>query len=246
MPLQALTLRLCVEETAHPPYITPDGYGDVGLLIRKAAKEAGIGLEFRAVPLLRCREEVRFNRADGYPLTPYTPSLTSFVAFPMNGNEADLSYAVATWRILVYRRAGTQVKWDGSRFTSLTTSVLVPTGSTVLVDRLTALGVAVEQSGKTLEMNFLKLLAGRADVVIDTESKGSALMTQTRFQQGVEVLPQPFAHVPVYLGLSRQFFEHNTRASERLWSAIARIRQTPAYQNEIRRHAPPTGRDALD
>lgn len=224
-PLHALTLRLCVEETAHQPYITPDGHGETGELIREAARLVGINVVFRAVPLLRCREEVRSNRVDGYPMAPYTPSLMSFVAYPMQDGEADPTHAVAIWRMVVYRRMGSRVEWDGRRFRQLTTPVLIPSGATFLMDRLAALDVPMEHGSKTAEMNFMKLLAGRADMAIEVETKGEVLMRQERFRNGIEALQPAFAEVPVYLGLSRQFYESNTRAADRLWHEIARLRK---------------------
>lgn len=225
MPLHALTLRLCVEEDAHLPSITPQGHGEIGELIRRAAAQAGIEVTFRAVPLLRCREEVRTNRVDGYPIAPYTASLTGFVAFPMHNSAPDRTAAVAIWRLQAYRRAGSRVEWDGQRFKNLATPVLIPAGGTLLMDRLAAMEVPVERSSKTMEMNFLKLLAGRADVAIDIEAKGNVLMQQDRFQRGIEMLRPAFAEVPVYLGLSRRFYELHTEAAEQLWQEIARLRK---------------------
>ncbi len=89
LPVQAVTLRLCVDERSHLPFVTPKGEGIADVLVREAAREVGIALEYRAAPIARCREELRVNVADAFPMTPYTTALLGFVAYPMNGSEAD-------------------------------------------------------------------------------------------------------------------------------------------------------------
>lgn len=231
----ALTLRLCTDEHSHLPYITPTGEGTADLLIREAAREAGIEVQFHAAPITRCREEIRVGAADGFPTTPYTPSIMGFVALPMNGGDIDPSRAVATTRSMVFRRAGSAAEWDGGRFTQLTTSVLVPFGSVLLMDRLKALNVAVDDSGKTLGANFAKMLAGRADLAVGSEYSGRALMAQPPFAGKVEVLATPFTDEPYYLGVSKRFHDAHPQAIQQLWDAIARIRRSPAYQARLRK-----------
>lgn len=231
----ALTLRLCTDEHSHLPYITPTGEGTADLLIREAAHEAGITVEFHAAPITRCREEIRVNAADGFPTTPYTPSIMGFVAFPMNGGDIDVSKAISTTRSMVFRRTGSAAQWDGERFMQLTTSVLVPFGSVLLLDRLKGMNVAIDDSGKTLGANFAKMLAGRADLAVGSEYSGRALMAQPQFAGKVEVLAVPFTDEPYYLGVSKRFHDAHPAAVQKLWDAIARIRRTPAYQARLRK-----------
>jgi polar amino acid transport system substrate-binding protein len=234
-PAGAVTLRLCTDEQSHLPFITPGGEGVADLLIREAAAEAGIVVESHAAPITRCREEIRRLLADGFPTTPFTPSLTGFVAYPMNGAVVDPGRAVTSQRGMVYRRRGSAADWDGARFSGTSAPVLAPFGSVLLIDRLKAIGMPVEDSGKTLGANLRKLLAGRADLAVGAEFSGYALLSQPEFAGKLEMLTLPFTEEPYYLGLSRDFQLAHPQEVEHLWSAIARIRRTPAYQATLRR-----------
>lgn len=230
---QAVTLRLCLDERSNAPYVTPSGGGVTGQLIAEAAREVGLTLTHYAAPTTRCREEIRFNAADGFPTTPYTPALLHFMVYPMRGAAPDTARAVMSLRNLVYRRAGTAAGWDGARFTQLSTPVLVRFGSMLVIDKLAAMGVQADDSAKTLEANFSKLLAGRAALVVAPEMMGQALLADPQFAGKIEVLPVPFTDEPYYLGLSRKFYHAHPQLSERLWDAIARIRRSPTYQKAL-------------
>jgi polar amino acid transport system substrate-binding protein len=234
-PAAAVTLRLCTDEHSRLPYITPQGTGMADLLIREAARELGITLELRPAPITRCREEVRVNAVDGYPIVPYSPSVREFMAFPMHGNEPDASRAIGNIRLLIFRRVGTLAAWDGARFTQLTTPVLVPSGSVLSQDRLTQMGVPQENTARGLEANFQKLLAGRAELAMGSEFTGNVLMGQPQYAGKIEALPAPFADEPFYLGVSKRFHDANADLMEKLWNAMARLRKSPAYQQAMRK-----------
>jgi polar amino acid transport system substrate-binding protein len=234
-PVGAVTLRLCTDEHSHLPFITPTGDGISDILIREAANEAGVSVEFHSAPPTRCREEIRANLADGFPTSPYTSSLLTFMAFPMKDGEADSSRAVTSTRALVFRRIGSTANWDGAHFTQLSTAVLVPLGAALLLDRAKAIGVPIDNTGNTLDVNFAKMLAGRADLALGSEYSGQVLMTRPEFVGKIEVLPIPFSDESYFLGLSKRFRDTNPDAAEQIWDAIGRIRRTNAYQDQLRK-----------
>lgn len=234
-PAAAVTLRLCTDEHSRLPYITPQGTGVADVLIREAARELGITVEFRPAPITRCREEVRVNAVDGFPTVPYSASVTDFMAFPMHGNDPDPSRAVGNIRAMVFRRVGTPAAWDGARFTQLNTPVLVPFGSVLLLDRLTQMGIPLENTARGLEANFQKLLAGRAELAVGSEFTGNVLLGQPQYAGRIEVLPVPFTDEPYYLGVSKHFRDSNRETMEKLWNTMARIRKSPAYQQTLRK-----------
>jgi polar amino acid transport system substrate-binding protein len=226
---QALTLRLCTDEKSHRPYLTPEGGGTAGLLIQLSAREVGIDVQFYPAPTTRCREEIRVGLADGFPITPHTPALEPFMAYPMKKGKPDGERAVMTARTAVFRRSASSVDWDGSRFSGLSTPVLVPFGAVLLVDRLKAMDVAMDDKGKSLDANLVKLLAGRADAAIGSETSGFALLADPQFKGKVEMLPIAFSAEPYFLGLNKQYYEANSELLEKLWTAMGRIRKSPAY-----------------
>jgi len=234
-PAAAVTLRLCTDEQSRLPYITPQGTGMADMLIKEAAREVGITVEFRPAPITRCREEIRVNAVDGFPTVPYSASVTEFMAFPMHGTAPDAARAVGNIRALVFRRVGTPAAWDGARFTQLTTPVLVPFGSVLLLDRLTQMGIPLENTARGLEANFQKLLAGRAELAVGSEFTGMVLLGQAQYAGKIEALPAPFTDEPYYLGVSKRFRDTHPDLMEKLWNAMTRIRKSAAYQQAMRK-----------
>lgn len=230
----AVKLRLCVDARPHPPYLTPDGKGTVGLLLRLAAAEAGVELETRGAPVPRCREEIRAGLADGYPSASYTPTWRTLLDYPMKKGRPDPARAVLFVRVLAFQRKGGGAGWDGKRFASPDKPVLVAYGSVLIGDRLAALGQPSDTTGKNLEVSFTKLVAGRGDVALGWEQDGLALMGQPAFAGKVEALAQPFAEEQFHLGLSKRFCREHPETAMQLWAAVARVKNSPAYLEAVR------------
>ncbi len=225
----AAKLRICFDTRPHLPHLTPEGGGTVGVLIKMAAAETGVDIDAYSVPVTRCREEIRANLAAGFPTTPYVPDQFPFLAFPMAQGGEDASRSVMSARTLVFRRKGNKVGWDGKRFVHLKTPVLIVFGSALLTSRLGGMGVPFDDKGKSVDINLSKLLAGRADIAVAWESDAMPLLSRPEFAGKIEVLPQPFAVVPYYLAISKQFVAENPGVAEQLWNAIGRIKTTPQY-----------------
>ncbi len=236
-------LRLCTDDKSHMPFMTPQGGGLAGMLIQMAAKEVGVQVEFHAAPTTRCREEIRVGVAHGFPTAPYTPALEPFMAFPMKNGKPDAERAVMTARAVVFRLKASPAHWDGTQFSHVSKPVLIPFGAVLLVDRLKAMEVPADDKGKTLEANLIKLLAGRGEVAIGSETSGLALLATPQFQGKIEMLPIAFTEEPYYLGLNRQFYEANTEQMEALWTAVGRIRKTPAYLKQSEKAFAQAARD---
>lgn len=231
---QALKLRLCVDSRPHPPFLTPDGGGNVGLLVKLAAAESGIELELYSAPVTRCRAEIAAGLADGYPSASYTPSLLPLLHYPMKDGRPDAARSVLLVRVMAFRRVGGQVEWDGARFAQLKTPVLVGYGSVMMIDRLTAMGQGIDAESRSLDATFAKLMAGRGDVALGWEVDGRALLAKPGFAGKVEALAPPFAEELYYLGLSKRFYQSEGDAAERLWNAIGRIKQSAPYLAAIK------------
>ncbi|MDC8758619.1 hypothetical protein [Janthinobacterium fluminis] len=231
---QAVKLRLCVDARPHPPFLTPDGGGSVGLLMRLAAAEVGVELELYHAPVTRCREEIRANLADGYPSASHTPSWLPLLDYPMKKGRPDPARSVLFVRVLAFQRKGGGVDWDGRRFARLATPVLVAYGSVLIGDRLAALRQPSDTTGKNLDVVFAKLLAGRGDVALGWEQDGLNLMGKPEFAGKVEALSLPFAEEWFYLGLSKRFYQQYPGVAEQLWAAIGRLRNSPLYLDALR------------
>jgi polar amino acid transport system substrate-binding protein len=229
-PARADTIRICVDEQSHMPFIDVAGNGVTGQLILQAAREVGIDMVFYAAPTTRCREEIRAGIANGFPTTPYTTALLPFMAYPMQQGKPDAARAVLLARAMVFRRQGSRADWDGKAFSGMALPALIPFGSVLLSDRLRQMRVPYDDKGKTLSLIFGKLLAGRGDVAIGAEYGGAAQLVDPRFAGKIEVLALPFSEESYYLAVSRTFYDANAARVEQLWDAIGRIRASPTYR----------------
>jgi len=218
-------LRMCVDSHPHPPFIMPDGGGSAGRLIAAAARQAGFELEIYQASIARCRAEIGLNLAHGYPTTPYLAELLPIVDFPMRGGAPDPARATMRSRIMLFRRSGAGVTWDGVRLGGLARPVLVPSGSLMIPPFLKALGAPMDVSGQSMAINFVKLMAGRSDSLAGLEDEGERLLRDPRFAGKIEVLPLPLFEQTYYFAISRDFRARHGPAVEAMWDAIGRLNQ---------------------
>lgn len=219
------TLRMCTDVNPHLPYLTPDGGGTVGLLVAAAARETGVVLVVHPASLARCRAEVFINLVHGFPMTPYMPELLTFAAYPMRGNAPDAARAVVSARIMLFRRIGAPVAWDGKRLTGLARPVLVAAGSVTVRELFKASATPVDENGKSLEVNLAKMMAGRGELAAGFEEEGVALLRLPRFAGKVEMLPLPLVVKDYYLAVSKDYYFVHRAQVERMWDAIGRLNQ---------------------
>ena len=100
---------------------------------------------------------------------------------------------------------------------------------------MAAMKIPFDASGKTLEINFGKLVGGRSEIAIGSELNGQDLMADPRFKGKIEMLPLPFSDEAYYMAVSKTFHEANPDTTARMWSAIARLRKSPAYLEGARK-----------
>jgi len=221
--VKAMTMRICTDEL--PPYTSGAADGTADRLILEAASEVGLTMEYHSATLARCREELRLNLVDSFPTGPYSPSV-GFAVYPMKGTVPDIARAVLIRRVLVFRRVGSPAEWSGTVFSKLTTPVLVQFGADELRENVKTYGVRVDDGGKSVGINFAKMLAGRAELAVAPELSGLATIKQPPYAGQIEALPTPFKSQPYYLIISKQFYQANTELVQRLWDGIGRIRRS--------------------
>ncbi len=228
----AAALRLCTDVQPHPPYLTPDGGGLIGRLVSQAARDAGVALSYRPASLARCRAEVALGTVHGFPMAPYMPAALPFARYPMRDGLPDASRAVAQLRIMLYRRRGAAVSWDGKRIEGLRRPVLIAAGSVAIQDKLDALQVATDNNARSIDVNFAKIMAGRGELTAGFEEEGKRLLRLPQYAGNIEMLPQPLQEGTYYLVVSRSFYAGNDAAVEKLWDAIGRLNQAAKTQKE--------------
>lgn len=233
-PANAGALRLCVDNESHYPLLTPDGGGAAGVLARLAAADSDLELTWHAAPAARCREELRAGVVDGYPLIGFYPAMRLVLSYPMNGDVADASRAVLSARAVVVRRKGSDVAWDGQRFSGLNGSVLLQFGYDYLKSTLNELGVRIDDHAKSVEANLQKLAIGRGDAAVVLEVDALPLLARPEYGSKLEVLPVPLSAEVYYLTVTHTYYRDHKADVERLWAAIGRLRNSPRYKLAMR------------
>ncbi|HEY0062162.1 MAG TPA: hypothetical protein VGC21_08575 [Telluria sp.] len=219
----AAELRMCVDQHPHLPYLTPEGGGTVGRMASRAAREAGFRLTLFVAPVARCRVEVERGLAHSYPLTPYLPAQLPFVAYPMRAGLPDSTRATVRARVALFRPVGGTAQWDGVSISGIERKVLVPHGSLVLSEVLRARQVPFDQEGRSLAINFAKMLAGRGDAAAGFEAEGLQLMAQPPFAGKIEMLALPLFEQTYYLGVSKTYYASHGAQVEKMWDALGRL-----------------------
>jgi polar amino acid transport system substrate-binding protein len=227
-------LRLCIEENPYPPLIYADRDGAIPILVRMAAQEAGLRVSFHRAPYLRCLAQVRGGQSDGYPSVAHGIEGDDAYVFPGQPDAPDPERATVATAVLVYRRTGADVEWDGSAFHGLHRPVLHERSGLLVAKRLRALGVTADSRGKNAEANLAKLLAGRGDAVVTFEVAAASLLGDPRFAGKVEALPTPFFVENYYLGISPPVYTRHRDKVEAMWQAIARLRHSPEYAAAVK------------
>ncbi len=237
----ALDLRVCTLDQPFPPFTMPDGSGQAQELLRQASK----GTDFRFAniyaPRLRCREMLKSGEVDAI-LSGYLPEREEYGVFPKRAGKIDETMQLGAVRYLVYRQRGSKVSWDGNRLRGLDQApVGVLTGMAV-TSRIVQLGGRIDDGAKTIEQNFEKLAIGRLGAVVALESDVHQLLDR-KFKDRIEVLPKAFDVTPVYLHVNPAFYARNKTDVEQVWKAIRKTRDSPAYQQYLKRARAPGPQD---
>jgi len=133
---------------------------------------------------------------------------------------------------MLFRPTGGSVEWDGKAITGLGTKMLIPHGSTVMPGVMEALKVPFDQEGRSLAINFAKMLAGRGDAAAGFEAEGLLLIAQPAFAGKIEVLPLPLFEQTYYLAVTKVYYDSNSATVERLWDAIGRLNKAAEAQEK--------------
>ena len=226
----AQTIEVCIGDHDNPPLSFPDHDGQAQYLIRQAAREQGMQVRFVPVPWRRCRAGVESGRYQAAGTATATPANQEIMRFPLRDGVPNAAQALGEFHIVVFRKAGTAVDWDGKRFSGLHTPVLFNAGFVAVADRLNMLGVAGDESAVLIHRMMQMLLLGRGQVGVGQASVVDIELKSPVFDGKIEVLPVPFIRSPLFLGVNKAFYAANSAAVDALWLAIERMRAAPQWQ----------------
>lgn len=222
-------IRMCGMDVDYAPFGKTDGTGHLQYLVFQAAKGMNLEVERHIAPRRRCLEEIKAGISDAMA-SAYSPQRAEIAAFPMAGGVVDASKAMGVMTYYVYRRTGSALDWDGRRFKELGERKLgVQSGFLYVTERLKQLGVPFDDGAKALDSTFSKLVAGRVEGVVGMMEESDQLIL-SRYPGQLERTSKVFDQTPVYLMVSRQFYNRHPKFVERYWRAVRVYRGTEDYR----------------
>lgn len=219
----------------YPPLVTQGGgNAPTGLavdLARHLFNRLGHSVSVTLYPWARALEMVRNGDADCVFTLFWSPERARFLDYTQQSIiEQDIVLYVRADSHITFdgelarlqgRRIGTAHKINyGPRFESMRPFLLL-------------------DEAPTIEHNFLKLLAGRVDMVVSYAATGDAyLAAASRRSQAHRIvrLPLPIESVPTHIAFSKA--RKLTGLRDHLDAEIGRLRASPDYSRMVRRYSP--------
>ncbi|MBC7951011.1 MAG: transporter substrate-binding domain-containing protein [Rhodospirillaceae bacterium] len=225
----AEVLRAAFEDKALPPYymgdsteVDADRPGVSIELLRAAAKEAGIEVEFVRMPWVRCQKSLQKGEVDAIFNASFKEDRLEFGVYPMAGAKPDPSRRIATVAYALYRLKDGPVSWDGKIIEGLDGPVGAQSGYSIIED-LTRMGIKTEEA-QASTTNFKKLASKRIPAVAALVVTGDALLATGEFANVEKVTP-PLVTKDYFVMFSHQFYDGKRALAESLWGKLAEVRE---------------------
>lgn len=228
-PAAAALVHLCYEDSDVAPWRFRNRTGLNFLMLDAVAQETGVRFVYHARPWRRCQDDLRTGRVDGAFGMSYTPERASFVVYP-GGIHPDPARRMFEGGYVLVRRTGTPVRFEGGRIQNLSGPIGAEPSHSIALD-LARAGYEVDDGSPGPEALLRKLKAGRlAAAAVGTDQAHNLRRDDPALFEGLEVLPVPLVEKPYFLVFSRPFVRRRPALAERLWDAIAVVRESPGYQ----------------
>lgn len=222
-------LRAAFEDRAQPPYymgetaaVEADMPGVSIELVRLAAKEVGMEVEFVRMPWVRCLKSLQKGEVDITFNSSFKEDRLEFGVYPMAGGKPDPARRIATLTYSLYRLKDSPVGFDGKAITGLVGPVAAQSGYSI-IDDLRKMGVATEDAHASIT-NFRKLASKRVFAVAAQDVNGDSLLASGEFPTVEKVTP-PLVTKDYFVMFSHQFYDERKPLAERFWAKLAEVRE---------------------
>jgi polar amino acid transport system substrate-binding protein len=221
-------VRLGYSDVQNFPYQSGDGsvVGDPpGLaveLIRLAAHELGVDVEFVRLPAMRLFVAMQSNDIDGAFIFSFKEDRLQYGSFPMRDGKPDRSRRITTINYSFYKSASSPATWNGSTLLNNALPVGMNTGFSI-GDDLRKLGLTVDDGAKGTAQNISKLQRGRIGAYATLDASADVYLQRYRINDVIKINP-PITSRDYYLMFSKRFSEVHGALAERLWSRIGALR----------------------
>lgn len=223
----AETIRAAYEDRELPPYymgnsteIDAQAPGVSVEMMREAAKELGVQIQFVRMPWVRCLKSLQRGEVDMVFNASFKEDRLEAGVYPMVDGRPDPARRIATVAYNLYRLKGGPVAFTGKAITGLDGPVGAPSGYSI-IDDLKRMGVATEEAVEN-STNFKKLVSGRIAAVATLDVSGDALIKD---YPTIEKVSPPLVTKDYFVLVSHQLYGAKPDLAERLWRKIADVRE---------------------
>lgn len=210
-------IRLCLAEQASAAS-APAAGGGLQQRLGAATQGLGVAIETYEAPRARCLQDSRQGLTDAL-IGVFAPDRLAWLAYPMREGQPAAERSIASIRVVVYRRVGSRVAWDGRRLTGMDGLPLGLRFGYFYGTGLDALGVPVDDRAMSSEQLIAKLVKGRVGAALLTDEAAGHV---ARLPPGqIEALPQIYGSMPLFFIVTREFERRHGALVQRLWAGLA-------------------------
>ncbi len=229
----AQALRFCAEDENSYPWMLKDRPGLNQIMIELLAAELGLAIVIERQPWRRCLLSLRDGLADGAFKASFSEERMAIGHYPMRDGKPDIGRRMLDESYHLYRRRGTAVSWDGQRLQGLEGAIGAQAGFSI-AQQLRELGLAVDDATKVPEAILGKLRLQRVGAAaLQTQQGDHLLRVDAQLGAALERVGPPLVSKPYFLMLSRQLVARDALLAERIWDAVARVREGSAYREAV-------------
>jgi len=227
-------LRLCYEDQVEWSWIRPAQGLDSGYVLLQMVKaKLGLNFDYVGLPWKRCLSEMQEGHVDGAVGASFVAERQVMGAYPTDAQgRPDPTRRLAMNGYHLYVPKGSDLGWDGQHFSNLHGPIATIVGYSI-IEQLKASGATVYEMGggenQTLGL-FQLTIGGHAQAAAMITAGGDAVLhNHPEIAAQMVKYPVPLAEKPYYLMFSHQRVEADPALTERIWSAMAEVRDTPEY-----------------
>lgn len=228
--------RVCVGDQPILPYITndPRHLGRAERLLVEAGKAAELSVLLQRYPARRCRSMILSGDTDMLLAGP-TPENLEDYRFPLKAGAPDAERRIARLNLVWVRRADSRLDWDGKRITGLpderTPKVGLRASQRVAANAVRQMPVLVDETALTAKLLLRMLAADRFDLALGLQDEFELALSDPELKPLV-VLPRALLREDFFAVISQKHVAAQLPMAERMWTAIARLRDKPEFQRD--------------
>ncbi|MBD8525991.1 hypothetical protein [Pseudomarimonas arenosa] len=194
------------------------------------ADNPALSFEQHSLPWLRCLAMVAAGEMDAALAASHTAERGEGLRFPLD-EQGLPDHRLRMYRLgyLFLRPKDAVARWNGRSFMAVERPIGVQRGHAI-ADYLRTLGVAVDDGTSDADALLAKLNYGRLDGIAVSQPHWRDLMAQPAWAEKLEPGGPALMQRDYFLAFSSPFVERDSERAQRIWTDIARWRESAEFR----------------